>query len=161
MAQQIVVAALKKQITDKKTALENALKQSALMRKKLDADRDKIQADYEKACDEWDKKLRELVQTITLTNENSRVNTNGYGNHETFSINITLPKNKVPKRPVRKDIVWKDYDVEVPAYYDGRNNQVDSKAVLAHFAKSLDMLAVIPTGTVEITVRDYNFLTKF
>ena len=160
MAQAINVAATKKQILRKKTALENGVKKAAEMRKKLDADREKINADYEKAWKAWEQSVFAIVQSMTLTKDNTSVDHYGYQGSITKAY-ISIPTKKLPKRPERKDIKWSDYEVEVPTYYDAYHREIDSRAVLAHFEKSLDMLEVLPAGTVEVTVKDFNFLTRF
>jgi hypothetical protein len=160
MPQQIVVSKLKKQITSKKSTLENALKEIEVMRKKREADVAKNDADYKKAYADWEVAVQAIAQSITLNKDNSSVEHRYYQGSNT-TVSITIPSKKLPKRPEPKQLKWSDYDVVVPVYYDAYNRIVDSRAVLAHLNKALEMLDVLPDGTIEVTVKDFNFLTKF
>lgn len=161
MAQQIVVSALKKQIETKKKALETAIKQNEALRVKRDADYEKANTEYTKAIEAWEKSVIAVAQGLIITKDNSTIQNRGYRDDADATVSITVPSKKLPKRPERKDVNWNDYVVEVPTYYDSYHRPIDSRAVLSHWVRSLEMLEVLPTGTVEVQVKDYNFLTKF
>jgi hypothetical protein len=162
MAQQIVVSALKKQIETKKKTLETAIEQSKVLRTKYDADSKKAQDEYDKAIKVWETAVGEVAQGLVITKDNSSISDRGYRYQEhDVTVSITVPFKKLPKRPERKDVKWEDYNVEIPTYYDGYNRAIYTNAVIAHWTKALEMLEVLPTGTIEVAVKDFNFLTKF
>jgi hypothetical protein len=161
MAQAIVVSALKKQIISKKNALESALKKREELGRKYNEDDDKSVKEYKQQMIAWEQSVIELARTMTITKDNAEVTDRSWRDGDKYTVTLSLVGKKLPKRPVRKDVKWSDYQVEIPTYYDSYHRPIESKAVLAHWTRSLEMLEVLPTGTVEVAVKDYNFLTKF
>jgi len=160
MAQQIVVSELKKQIISKQTALETALKQNKMLEEKRFKLQEKAAADFDKAVIAWKQAVRAQIKGMKLTDENSSVEDRNYrNNYNGASVSITL--KDAPKYPERAEINWRDYVIAVPTYYDFRHNPISSDAVLGHFRKCLEMLEVLPAGTVEVTISKFDFLTKF
>ena len=162
MAQQVVVSALKKQIETKKKALETAIATNETLRAKYETESKKAQDEYEKAVKAWEESVGQIAQGLVLTKDNSSISDRGYRyNDADATVSITVPFKKLPKRPERRDVKWSDYSVEVPTYYDSYNRSIYAHAVIAHWKKALEMLEVLPTGTTEVAVKDFNFLTKF
>lgn len=160
MAQQIVVSELKKQIISKQTALETALKQNKMLEEKRIKLQEKASADFDKAVVAWTQAVRAQIKSMKLTDENSNIEGRGY-RHNFNGASVTITLKDAPKYPERADINWRDYVIAVPTYYDFRHNPISSDAVLAHFRKCLEMLEVLPAGTVEVTISKFDFLTKF
>jgi hypothetical protein len=170
MAQEVNVAVLRKQISNKLQALENAHKAYVDADKKRDADREAATAKYEKEYKAWTLKATKLVlKQLTVDNVTLNITNNRYSSvYHGVSIDVKdadlsalgeRPTNDYEDRNSWKKLA--ELRGAIPAYYDNYGRYVDSNAVIFHFKKSLDMLEALPQGTVTITVKDFNFLTKF
>jgi len=161
MAQQVVVAVLKKQILAKQAALIAARTKRDEMSKKREDDAKKVHDEYEAALKKWEADVLAIAIKTKLTKDNSCVSNRGYGEREVCIAEITIPAAKLPKRPERKALNWDEYHVDIPVYYDSYHHDIAPQAVLAHWARALEMIEVLPAGTTEVAVKDFNFLTKF
>jgi hypothetical protein len=170
MAQEVNVAVLQKQITDKLNTLETAVKAYRDADKKHDDDRAAAHAKYEKEFKAWSLKATKLVlKQLTVDNVTLNITNNVY--HNSYrGVNIEVKDadlSALGERPVNNyedNNAWRkirELHGAIPNYYDNYGRQVSTDAVIFHFKKSLDMIAALPKGTTTITVKDFNFLTKF
>lgn len=170
MAQEINVAAMRKQITTKLKALEDAHKAYEDADNKYRENRFAAQKKYEKDLEIWNAKVAKALLKAAKAQDIS-LELRGYRNN--FSgVSITL--RTVDLSAFGEQPTYNHYDGEsveakklmelrnnIPHYYDSYHREVYKAAVIFHFKKALDMLDVLPTGTTTITVKDYNFLTRF
>jgi len=170
MAQEINVVAMRKQITTKLKALDDAIKAYNTADEKYQANRLAAQKKYEKELETWNAKVAKALLKAAKA-ENIRLELRGYNSNFT-GVNITL--NNVDLSAFGEQPSYNRYDHDsaevkklmelrnnIPQYYDSYHREVYKSAVIFHFKKALDMLDVLPTGTTTITVKDYNFLTRF
>lgn len=170
MAQEINVVAMRKQITTKLKALEDAIKAYDTANKKYDADRKAAATKYEKDIAAWNTKVaKALIKSIKP--EDVRLSLRGRNNRYQ---GVSIELDNVDLSAFGEQPTWNayDYDAEayrkvqelyraIPDYYDSYNRTVSAQSVVFHFKKALDLLDVLPAGTTSIQVKDYNFLTKF
>jgi hypothetical protein len=161
---------MRKQITTKLKALEDAHNAYETASKKYQEHRVAAQKKYEKDLQSWNSKVAKALLKAAAA-DTIRLELRGY--HNNFSgVNIFL--SNVDLSAFGEQPSYNHYDHtsseamkltelrnNIPQYYDSYHREVYKSAVIFHFKKSLDMLDVLPQGTTTITVKDYNFLTRF
>lgn len=170
MAQEINVVVMRKQITTKLKALEDAIKAYETASKKYDADRKAAEEKFKKDIAAWNVKVaKALIKTIKP--EDVVLSIHGrYNSYKGVSISLeNVDLGVFGEQPNRNSYDPDDEGYKkvqelyraIPSYYDNYNRPVSSQSVIFHFKKALDLLDVLPAGTTSIQVKDYNFLTKF
>jgi hypothetical protein len=170
MAQEINVAVIKKQLTTKLKTLEDAVKAYETAQKKYDADRKEYEAKYEKDLKAWNTKVaKALIKSANA--EDITLELRGY--HNNFA-GVSVMLRNVDLSAFGEQPSWNRWDYKneeykkvtelfraIPVYYDNYHREVNREAVKSHIKKSLELLEVLPSGTATITVKDFNFITKF
>jgi hypothetical protein len=167
MAQAINVVAMRKQITTKLTALETSIDAYNTARDKYEADYKAAKEKYEKDLAVWNLKAAKALLGSAKDVENLSIDIRG-GSAATIYLN-GVDLSKLTPRPTfnvygfKEDVQKKNGELykAIPVYFDAYHRPISLDAVKSHFRKALEMLDVLPAGTVEIQVKDFNFLTKF
>lgn len=167
MAQEINVVAMRKQITTKLKTLEDSIKIYNTARDKYDAEYKAAEEKHKKDVAAWDIKAAKAFLASAKDVKNLSIDIRGKSAATIFLNDVDL--SKLSPRPEFKRWEFKEEDVKkngqlhaaIPNYYDQYNRSVNKDSVIFHFKKALDMLDVLPQGTTTITVKDFNFLTKF
>ena len=154
MGQQVNVAVLKKQITDKITAIEKAQAHDAKAYETYRKQYGQLKEKYTADLDKWWATVLKAVVKPEVTGKATMWND---------QVHLTIPDELVRTRPhEREDKYTATYPSStVPMYYDARNKSVSTQAVLFHLRKALDLLDALPNATPEVTVKDFDFLTKY
>lgn len=154
MGQQVNVGVLRKQITEKIDAIEKSEAKFNSERDEYYIKSDKMREKYDADCTRWTAQVRKAVAKVDVL-EKAMVYSN--------EVRISIPEELQRTLPDKKD---EKYSVSYPSnktprYYDHRNKHVDTYAVLFHLRKALDLLDALPNATPEVTVKDFDFLTKY
>ena len=127
---------------------------------------------YKKVLADWNAKVvKALIKSATVPNMRVSVTGNYYG-ASSSTLHVTLDEVDLsafgnqpqPVNNSKFEEEWKkvcELRNEIPRYYDNYGRGVPIDSIVYHYQKSLDMLDVLPAGTATITVKDFNFLTKF
>ena len=167
MAQQINVVATRNQITAKLKTLEDSINAYNTARDKYDAEYKAAEEKYEKDLAVWNVKAAKALLSSAKDVQNLSIDIRGNSAATIFLNGVDL--SNVPQRPefsrykFKEDMQKKNGELyaAIPKYFDTYNRPISVDAVVFHFKKALQMLELLPTGTVEIQVKDFNFLNKF
>ena len=167
MAQEIDVVAMRKQITTKLKTLQDTLKAYHTAADKYDAEFKVAQEKYEKDLAAWNIKAAKALLASAKDVENVSVDIRGTSAATIFLNGVDLskvsPRPKFDRWDFKPEAAKKKIELynAVPKYFDKYTRQVSSDAVIYHLQKALEMLDVLPKGTTTVTVKDFDFLTKF
>ena len=167
MAQAINVAATRKQITTKLATLENSIDAWNKAVNKYDADLKAAEEKHEKDLAAWNVKAAKALIASAKNIQNVAVDIRGTSGATIYLNSVDLsaltPRPEFSRWKFQEDVVKANGKLyaAIPSYYDSYNRPIPLEAVKFHFKKALQMLELLPTGTVEVQVKDFNFLNKF
>jgi len=167
MAQAINVAATRKQITTKLATLENSIDAWEKARNKYEADLKAAEQKHEKDLAAWNIKAAKALLASAKNVQNLSIDIRGNSAATVYLTGVDLgaltPRPEFNRWDFQADVVKANGKLyaAIPSYYDSYSRPIPVEAVKFHFKKALQMLELLPTGTVEVQVKDFNFLNKF
>jgi len=164
MPQEINVDVIRKQITTKLSAIETAVAHNKEVAIKIEKGREERREQFKKEQKEWQKNLAKAVAKA-VNPDNIRLSNNRYGNATVEVMNVVLAEiGDEPRfnyRGTDEEKLEATYK-EVPSYYDSRGNKLcDLGSIIFHYKKALSLLDALPTGTATVTIKDFDFLTRY
>ena len=166
MPQDIQVDVIRTQVESKVLAIETALSHNAGVYKTIDKVTSDSNATYTKEYAAWKNKVAKVVSAQIITGEWMVRNLYRGVLEATVEIDpgslVGVGPAPVRDRESNKVAGLRGTLVEVPKYYDGQGRLVASlDAIVFHFKKVLDLLNALPNGTATVTIRDFNFITRY
>jgi hypothetical protein len=164
MPQEINVNVIRKQITEKLSAIETATEHNKIVSEKISKIREDNRAAFEKEHTEWERKLAKVVAKA-VTADNIRVTNSRYNGVSVEISNVAFSEvGEEPRFDYNCDAIQKLEKTykEVPKYYDNRGNELyNLGSIIFHYKKALALLDALPNGTATVTVKDFDFLTRY
>jgi hypothetical protein len=160
MGQQVNVVALRAQLQAKLSILESGQKTYKELRDKHNTEREQA---YEKHRID-DNKWHETVTKIIRKSGSRRKGTLSVHDGKAY-VTLEIDATSLPPRPHIEDYPYSphpDYfEYHHTHFYNHLDRRISVDAVICHLKKALEMIDVLPQGTTEITIKNFDFLTKY